>query len=105
MRTRTRLTTPPGQEPALSATSRPDHEVYVPGPSLPEEPRVPGRYRRRWTTVVVVAALVVLGYVAFRVMTAGQTFDPSLDPGVDAEVGADTADPTPPSGDTLPDEG
>lgn len=81
MRTRTQLTTPPGQEPELSASSGPADEAYVPGLALPEEPSVPGRNRRLLVTVVAVVLLAVVGYGVFRAMTAGQTFDPALDPG------------------------
>ena len=81
MRTRTQLTTPPGQEPELSASSGPASETYVPGLMLPEEPSVPGRHRRLVVTVVTLVVLAVAGYGIFRAMTAGQTFDPALDPG------------------------
>ena len=67
MRTRTHLTTPPGQEPELSAPSR-SGEAYVPGLAIPEEPHVPGRYRRLWVALglVVVLALVVDRLVRHR---------------------------------------
>lgn len=81
MRTRTQLTTPPGQEPELSAPSRSSAEVYVPGLALPEEPAVPGRYRRLAVTLATIVVLALVGYGIFRAMTAGQTFDPALDPG------------------------
>lgn len=104
MRTRTRLTTPPGQEPSLSADRRPDAETYVPGLSLPEEPRVPGPRRRLWVTLTVIVVVAAGAYVAFLVATAGQTFDPALD--LDAEPGdAPTADLTPESSGTVPGDG
>lgn len=79
MRTRTHLTTPPGQEPELSAPSR-SGEAYVPGLAIPEEPHVPGRYRRLRVALGLVVVLALVGFVAVRVTTAGQTFDPALDP-------------------------
>ena len=83
MRTRTRLTTPPGQAPSLDPDEQPGSEHYVPGLALPREPRVPGRRRRLWLTLAVLLVVVVGGYVAFRVATAGQQFDPALDPQLD----------------------
>lgn len=98
MRTRTHLTTPPGHEPELSADTRPGDETFVPGFELPQEPSVPGRLRRLWTTLAVLAVLALAGYGALRVMTSGQTFDPALDSDVapveDGASGTD-ADPTP----------
>ena len=89
MRTRTRLTSPSGQEPEATTPSRSADEVYVPGLALPEEPSVPGRRRRLAVTLVVLVAFVVVGYGVFRAMTAGQTFDPALDPGfAPSEVGS-----------------
>ena len=99
MRTRTQLTTPPGQEPELSASSGPAGETYVPGMALPQEPTVPGRHRRLVVTLVTVVLLAVIGYGAFRAMTAGQTFDPALDPGFTPTESA--TDPSP----GLPSEG
>ena len=83
MRTRTRLTTPPGQDPSLDPDAQPAAEHYVPGPALPREPRVPGRRRHLWLTLAILLVVVVGGYVAFRVATAGQQFDPALDQQVD----------------------
>lgn len=94
MRTRTRLTTPPGQEPALSEGPSAS-ERYVPGLGLPEEPHTPGRRRRLWLTLAVLVLVVVGSYVAFRVATAGQQFDPALDPGIQAPADA----PQAPAGD------
>ena len=101
MRTRTRLTTPPGQEPSLSSAGQPESEHYVPGLALPQEPRVPGRRRRLWVTLVVLAVLVVGGYIAFRVATAGQQFDPALDPQIEpgVQAPADEASQAPTEGD------
>lgn len=97
MRTRTRLTTPPGQEPSLSSPGQSDAETYVPGLALPEEPHVPGRRRRVWIVLAVLVAVAVGGYVAFRVATAGQQFDPALDPQLDPgiESPAGPASPAP----------
>ena len=104
MRTRTHLTTPPGQQPELSADTRPGDETYVPGFALPDEPRVPGRYRRVWITAAVVVVLAAAGFGMFRSMTAGQSFDPALDaefaPVDDGATGTATSSPT----DGLPGE-
>lgn len=78
MRTRTRLTTPPGQEPATPHADDDAKERYVPGLALPDEPSHPGRYRRVWTTLLTIVLLATVAYVAFRLATAGQTFDPAL---------------------------
>lgn len=91
MRTRTRLTTPPGQAPALDAAAGSDDEAYVRGFAIPEEPRVPGRFRRLWVTLVLVLLTAAVVYVGLRVITAGEGFDPALDPDVD--TGA-TIEPT-----------
>ena len=104
MRTRTRLTTPPGQDPELSEASRPSAEVYVPGFALPEEPSVPGRYRRVLAVLAVVAVLALVAYGIFRAMTAGQTFDPALDPGFAPSEPASSEPAASPS-DGLPGEG
>jgi hypothetical protein len=79
VQTRTRLTTPPGQEPALASGARSDVETYVGGLALPSEPRVPGRRRRLWVVLGALALVAVGAWLAFRVATAGQTFDPALD--------------------------
>ncbi len=78
MRTRTRLTTPPGREPDAAGV-RTDSETYVPGLSLPREPRVPGKHESWWITLGVIAVLVIGGLVSFRISTRGQEFDPALD--------------------------
>lgn len=79
MKTRTRLTTPPGQDPIGTAQQRPEDEHYVTALQLPEEPSVPGRHRRTWSALTIVLVLALAGYVVFRVATAGQGFDPALD--------------------------
>jgi hypothetical protein len=79
VKTRTRLTTPPGQDPIGTTQQRPEDEHYVPALHLPEEPRIPGRHRRTWNALVIVLVLVLAGYAIFRVATAGQGFDPALD--------------------------
>lgn len=79
MKTRTRLTTPPGQDPIGTTQQRHEDEHYVPALQLPEEPRVPGRHRRAWNILAIVAVLLLAGYITFRVATAGQGFDPALD--------------------------
>lgn len=100
MRTRTRLTTPPGERPALDDDGARADEAYVPGLALPEEPHIPGRRRRLWVTLAVVAVLAVIAYVSFRVATAGQSFDPALEP----EVDGGATEPVAPEG-GLPGEG
>jgi hypothetical protein len=80
VRTRTELTTPPGQEPDLGGAATSDDEVYVHGLALPEEPTVPGRFRRLWATLLVVVVLATAGYVTVRATTAGGGLDPALDP-------------------------
>jgi hypothetical protein len=64
--TRTWLTTPPDQVPRDEQGT--DDERYVPGPGLPHEPRVPGRYQTRiivlsvvLSAVAIIATLVVVG--------------------------------------------
>lgn len=79
MRTRTRLTTPPGQQPTLEVGESEPTERYVAGPGLPDEPRVPGRFRRLWLTLAVVVGVAALGAGIFFVSTSGQQFDPALD--------------------------
>lgn len=104
MRTRTRLTTPPGEAPSLSDRQRPVDETYVRGFALPEEPRVPGRRRRLWVTLAVLTVLAVVTSVTFLVITSGQSFDPALD--LDAEQDADTVDTTTPDPEgTVPGDG
>ncbi len=79
MQTRTRLTTPPGQEPApTDASPREAPERYTPGLGLPTEPVVPGRHRRKVVTLVTLAVLVLAGYVTLRILTSGQFQDPAL---------------------------
>lgn len=77
-RGRTRLTTPPGEEPAPAAGAGPDDESYLPGLDLPEEPRYPSRFR--WAYITLAVLIVVgLGAYAVLVLTSGsRTFDPSL---------------------------
>lgn len=103
LRTRTRLTTPPGQDPqpageqpdaasrASTVTADAD-ERYVPGLALPDEPRV----RSRWfkPLVVMSSIVVVLGilYAILLAATQGQYLDPALDedvPGQPAPVETD----------------
>lgn len=76
MRTRTKLTTPPGSEPAPLADE--PEETYAPALAPPDEPRYPGRWRRVTTPVVALALLAAVGWLVFRAVTAGQAQDPSL---------------------------
>ena len=75
---RTRLTGRPG-EPTAAERTDPPAELYVAGFGLPQEPRVPGRFRR--LIIVTVSTVVVAGgaYLAFRITTAGESFDPLVD--------------------------
>lgn len=77
-RGRTRLTTPPGQEPAPAAGAGSDDERYLPAYALPEEPTYGSRYR--WASLTVAVLLVVAGiaYVVLQLTSASRTFDPSL---------------------------
>lgn len=81
MRSRTRLTTPPGQQPEAADRPREQDapaERYIPAFALPEEPRPPRRHRR---AIVVVATLLVLVAVAWgilQVVTSGSDFDPAV---------------------------
>jgi hypothetical protein len=54
-------------------------EAYVRGLRLPEEPRVPGRFRHLTVTLGVLVAVAALGFGILRLSTAGQSFDPALD--------------------------
>ena len=79
MRTRTRLTTPPGQEPVEEAGARgADRERYSPGFALPTEPDVPSRYRAPLTAVLALLIVAALAYGGFRLATQGQYEDPAL---------------------------
>lgn len=91
MRTRTRLTTPPDQAPEADVVRRPADDQYVPAWDLPHEPRVPGRFRRAWLTLLTLVVFVPLAYGAFLLATAGESFDPSLDGDVPADVAEDPA--------------
>ncbi|MBW3577501.1 MAG: hypothetical protein KY462_07140 [Actinobacteria bacterium] len=80
MRSRTRLTAPPRQQPQPVGDGRGD-ELYGPTFAVPREPTVPSRWRG---TVLIVAAIAIAGLVAFAVVrasAAGQTSDPSLERG------------------------
>lgn len=101
MRTRTRLTTPPGHQPTLESEAT---EWYVAGPGLPEEPGVPGRFRRLWLTLAVVVGVAALGVGIFFVSTSGQQFDPALDfrPGTGDDASPPDESPAPTDEITLP---
>ncbi|MBW3620208.1 MAG: hypothetical protein KY461_08185 [Actinobacteria bacterium] len=98
MRTRTRLTTPPGEEPTVDDGLRVrDPERYSPALALPDEPDVPGRFRRPGVTLAVLALLAVLGYAGFQLANAGQFQDPSLDDqgGTELDEAPAIEEPTP----------
>lgn len=66
MRTRTWLTTPADQAPAVDERSA-DGERYVPGPELPSEPRVPARHRGLMLVITALAVgIVVLSVLVIR---------------------------------------
>lgn len=78
METHTELTTPPGRTPRSEAPSSSVDETYVPGLEPPREPRLPSRLRRV-LLVVGLGALAVAAVLGIaRVVTSGQSFDPSL---------------------------
>lgn len=80
MRTRTRLTTPPGEEPASDEGVRlSDPERYSPALAVPAEPDVPGRYRRIGVVLGILVLLAILGYAGFQLANRGSFQDPSLD--------------------------
>lgn len=80
MRTRTRLTTPPGQEPLDDEAQQQwrHTERYTPFLDRPTEPRWPSRYRGLIVGLTSLLVLLALGYGAYRLSTAGQFEDPSL---------------------------
>lgn len=77
MRTRTKLTSPPGQEPVDDRDVR-GAEGYAPAFDLPREPKVPSRHRRLVVWLVVIVALALAGWIGFRILSTGQSEDPSL---------------------------
>lgn len=77
VRTRTKLTTPPGSEPVSISDAEPE-ELYSPALAPPEEPGYPSRSRRVIVRLGVLVLLAVIGLTAFRLVTAGQAQDPSL---------------------------
>jgi len=57
----------------------------VSGLQLPTEPSYQGRRRRVWVVLIAIVLLALVGYIGFRVVTAGQTFDPALNRGTGAD--------------------
>lgn len=95
MQTRTRLTTPPGDEPAPVPSARGGEashagEAYVPAFVVPTEPHVGSRYRPVLLLIAVVVALIVLAYGVLQIVTSGEDFDPAVgnQPGVPGSVDA-----------------
>lgn len=79
-RGRTRLTTPPGEEPAPAAGPGADRaEVYAPGFALPEEPTYPSRFRWLVVTATVLALVAAIAFAVTALTSASRTFDPSLE--------------------------
>ncbi len=97
MRTRTLLTTPPGEQPTADSGIPRDREHYSRGFRVPAEPRVPGRYRTLAMSVLVLVVVAAAGYAAFTLLVRGQHQDPSLG-------GASEPAPTTTAG-SLPGEG
>jgi hypothetical protein len=79
MRTRTRLTTPPGQEPVLDEAG-PDRsqERYSPGLAVPTEDRVASRWRPLALSVAALVVVAAVGYGLWQLGAASQQEDPAL---------------------------
>lgn len=77
MRTRTRLSTPPGQEPEPEAGPDRD-ERYLPGFALPREPRVPRPGARLARFVLAIVAVLAVAALAVRIVGATEDRDPAL---------------------------
>lgn len=89
---RTKLTTPPGEQPSGPGDGDPEVEVYSPTFGLPEEPDFPSRWRRPIVVLVLVAVLAGAGYWLYLGMTARQTQDPSLPTEPQSERGVRSGD-------------
>ena len=87
--TRTWLTTPVGSAPADDEAGE---ERWVPGPSIPTEPRPPSRFRGVITLVVVLAAVVGLTFVLAPVFLDVQ--DPTFGGQADQRLDEADFDPT-----------
>ena len=106
MRTRTLLTTPPGEQPAAGGAATRDHEHYSHGFAPPQEPHVPGRFRPLVITLVVVLVVASAAFVTLRVLGYGPFRSPSVQsPSVTPTSGrTPTGSPTTP-GAVLPGAG
>ena len=94
MKGRTRLTTPPGEEPASELSGDATSELYSHGFERPTEPDIPGRHRTKLIAVAVVIVLAALGYVGFVLATEGQFQDPALSELLPGNEDTATPDPT-----------
>lgn len=92
-RGRTRLTTPPGEEPAPAAGDDRDEEHYLPALDIPTEPHHASRFRWLYVTVTIVVVVAAIGFAVLRMTSAQRTFDPSLQ-----FPGQQTPSPEPTSG-------
>lgn len=78
-RGRTRLTTPPGEEPAPAAgDGSPEDAHYLPALDIPTEPRHPSRFRWLYVTVAGVVLVAAVAVAVLQLTSASRTFDPSL---------------------------
>lgn len=77
-RGRTRLTTPPGVDPAPTAGTEPEGEHYLPAPEIPGEPHHPSRFRWLYVTIAVLVVVAAVGVAVLQLTSASRTFDPSL---------------------------
>ena len=84
IRTRTTLTTRPGDAPLEGATSGPPGEFWYPALALPKEPSLPSRWRPLLIALVIATIIVSALYGGWRITQRGTNFDPALD----REVGA-----------------
>ncbi len=84
-RGRTRLTTPPGQEPAPPLSEGADDEHYLPAFEIPTEPSYPSRFRWLYVTASLLLLIAAIGFAVLQLTSASRTFDPSLQvPGQEA---------------------
>ena len=84
MRTRTTLTTSPGEAPADTSSPGPAGEYWYPALDLPSEPVLPSRFRP-WAIGVLILSIVAASlYGAWRITQRGTNFDPALDREVEA---------------------
>lgn len=84
-RGRTRLTTPPDQEPASPLSEDADDEHYLPALEIPTEPSFPSRFRWLYVTASLLVLVAAIGFAVLQLTSASRAFDPSLQfPGQEA---------------------